>query len=192
MRAIFVVGLCLLMAMQAARAMPTRDFQADEGAVRACVDAAMKAEFGRLLNPQDFDTPKLLFADCIGKEEVRCLETTEHDEYDSVRRALCAAAEAQVWSSLLESAYAALRAQLAECDRKRCTVFPGASEYEPVEPALEQFHEAWLAAKERHCELVRIQAGSGTARTDAPVHCARDEDAERTHLYGQWLRWGIH
>jgi uncharacterized protein YecT (DUF1311 family) len=191
MRAIFVVGLCLLMAMPAARATPTRDFQADEGAVRACVDAAMKADFDRALGRQP-DGPKPLFTDCIGKEETRCLETTEHDDYESFRRSICAAAEAQVWSSLLESAYAALRTHSAECDRKRCTVFPGTSEYEPVEPALEQLHEAWLAAKARHCELVRIQAGSGTARIDAPVRCARDEDAERTYLYLQWLRWGIH
>lgn len=192
MRAIFVVGLCLLMAMQAARAMPTRDFQADEGAVRACVDAVAKADFDRLFKPQQPDAPKPIFADCIGKEEARCLETTEHDEYESFRRAICATAEAKVWASLLQNAYDALRGSLAECDSKHCTIDGGATEYEPLVPALEQLHEAWLVAKERHCELVRIQAGSGTDRIDAPVRCARDEDAQRTYLYRQWLRWGIH
>lgn len=192
MRAIFVAGVCLLMVTYSAWAVPTRDFQADEGAVRACVDAVAKADLDRTLHRRQSDGPKPVFTDCIGKEETRCLETTEHDEYESFRRSICAGAEAEIWNSLMESAYDALRAKLAECDRKRCTVFPGTVEYEPVEPALEQLHEAWLAAKDRHCELVRIQAGSGTDRIDAPVRCARDEDAQRTYLYRQWLRWGIH
>jgi hypothetical protein len=192
MRAIFIFGLCLLMAMQAPRAMPTRDFQADEGAVRACVDAAMKADSDLSLRRQQPDAPKLLFIDCIGKEDTRCLETTEHDEYESFRRAICAAAEAQVRASLLHNAYDALHDSLAECDRKHCPIDWGAAEFEPLVPALEQLHEARRVAKERHCELVRIQASSGTARIDAPMRCARDEDAQRTYLYRQWLRWGIY
>jgi uncharacterized protein YecT (DUF1311 family) len=102
----------------------------------------------------------------------------------------CADAEAQVWTALMERAYEQLLKHYAKWDREQAGLQTG-MDYEPVQPAVEKAHEAWLTSKEAHCYLVRIQAGAGTDRYDAPARCDLYDVAERALLYRRWLADGI-
>jgi len=178
MRAIaIVVGMFVALLATEAWSIDSDKFKADEATMRSCVDDAEKAK-------------RSAFTDCVGREARRCIDTTEYP-WQSAKRGLCAGAELEVWGAWMQAAYSELRGKAEKCDHERCSVFSGVSDFEPILPALESAHEAWRISKERHCELVRIQAGSGTDRFDGPIWCNLDEDAERALLYRSWLQYGI-
>lgn len=189
--AIVVFGLGIMTAARAAWSVDSKDFQANAEAVRTCVEAGEKAAFRNVVGPREPNQPKpASLGSCVGQEKKRCLDDTERNDYEPFRQMYCADAEVQVWNLLLESAYARLLDYYDKCDRDRCAGTQDGN-YEPIVPGLERLHEAWMTAKDRHCELVRIHAGSGTMRYDAPVNCELEHIAGRALLYREWLRWGI-
>ena len=158
-----------------AGAREARDYKASERSIVGCIESAEKT-----LLETGVDTTR----QCIGIETRNCDQTTE-DTYQSNKRMYCASAEAEVWSGLMEAAFATLITRYTAWDAEGGKKQTGV-EYEPVVPALKQAHEAWVQRKD--CEFARIQPGQGTDKYDVPARCGRDQVAERALLYRRWVR----
>ncbi|MDP1753857.1 MAG: lysozyme inhibitor LprI family protein [Reyranella sp.] len=178
---VFVGALGVLIFYASAHSEDSHDYKADEKRILDCVETAERSRDRTYVD---------LTRECIGKETNNCDLTTEHNTYESNRRMFCAGAEAQVWMALMERAYEQLLGYYAKWDREQSGLQTG-MQYEPVQPAVEKAHEAWLASKEAHCDLVRIHAGIGTDRYDAPARCNLYDLAERALLYRRWLTSGV-
>ncbi len=178
---VFVGALGVLIFYASAHSEDSKDYKANEKRILDCVEASEKSRDRTYVD---------LTRECIGKETNNCDLTTEHNTYESNRRMFCAGAEAQVWTVLMERAYEQLLDRYAKWDREQSGLQTGMN-YEPVQPAVEKAHEAWLTSKEVHCDLVRIHAGTGTDRYDAPARCDLYDVAERALLYRHWLTVGI-
>jgi uncharacterized protein YecT (DUF1311 family) len=179
----FVVALCILFVGTCAYSKDSQDYQADEKRILACIEAAEKSRDQLHID---------LTQRCVGNEMEYCDRTTEHNTYESNRRMYCAVAEAAVWNALMEKAYSKLLEWADKCDKEKCTVFKSeTTQYEPMVDALKAAHAAWLTSKEAHCELVRIQAGSGTDRYDGPARCELYDVAERALVYRVWTAYSI-
>lgn len=179
----FVVALCVLFFGAYAYSKDSQDYKADERRILACVEAAEKSRDQLHID---------LTLRCVGKEMENCDQTTGHNTYESNRRMFCAGAEAQAWNAIMEKAYAKLLEWSDKCDKEQCTVFKDqVTKYEPMVDALRAAHAAWLTSKEAHCELVRIQAGSGTDRYDGPARCELYDVAERALVYRMWSAYSI-
>lgn len=173
MRWLWVIAGVLLALPASAR--EAKDYRASETSIVNCIEAAETT-----LSRTGTDTTR----QCIGPETRNCESTTE-DTYQSNKRMYCAAAEAEVWSKLMQNALAALVVRYTLWDAEQSKRQTGVA-YEPVVTALKQAHEAWEQGKD--CEFARIQAGVGTDRYDAPARCERDQVAERALLYRRWLK----
>lgn len=158
-----------------ASAREARDYKASERSIVNCIESAEKV----LL-----ETGVDITRQCIGIESRNCDQATE-DTYRSNKLMFCASAEAEVWSRLMEAAFATLVARYTAWDAEESKK-QRAVEYEPVVPALRQAHEAWEQRKD--CEFARIEPGQGTAKYDAPARCDRDQVAERALLYRRWVK----
>lgn len=158
-----------------ANARETRDYKASEKSILSCIEAA---EASLLQTGTD------ITRQCIGIETRNCMSNAE-DTYQPHKRMFCASAEAEIWTKLMQEAFAALIARYTKHDAEESKVQKGV-EYEPVVPALKQAHEAWEQGKD--CEFARIQPGMGTDRIDAPARCGRDQAAAGALTYRRWLR----
>lgn len=167
-------GLCALVLTQIAQAREARDYQADERRMLDCIEAAERTRSATGID---------LTRQCIGQQTQFC-DSVTRDNYQSNKRMFCAEAEARVWRTFLERAYALLVEAFTKADENARKI--SAVSFESAVDALKHAHEAWQAS-DKDCELARIQAGGGTDRYDVPARCERDRVAERALLYRRWL-----